>query len=301
MPKKPARTFREAMQAQKCAITAELTLKRESVADDVLRQAELLGPWVDGIQVSDSPWAWTQMSAVAAAALLLEAGVDPVPIVTCRDRNRIALSSDLLGLHALGVRSMLLIRGHRLSKEHPLQAKAVLDLKGRELIALARTLEEDRIGGAGGKLFIGTGGKAFIPKPSWTGDSLKARAAAGAEFLQTQLCFNPALLRKYLQALVERKLTWSYQVVVSLAALPSAVTARWLKQHLADSKIPEDIFRRLQSAKDQEQEGVDICAELMRTISAIPGVSGINLMTTGNPEALVAAIKASGLRDKAQL
>ena len=103
------KTFREAVQGEQFSIAAELTVKRESTADDVRRQAEVLGNFVDGIQVTDNPYAWVQMSALSAAGILIDHGVDPVPILTCRDRNRIALESDLLGLQALGVTSLMLI------------------------------------------------------------------------------------------------------------------------------------------------------------------------------------------------
>ena len=108
MSREPEKTFRSAVQSKSLAITAELSLKRETTATDIQAQSQSLAPWVDGIQVSDNPWAWTQMSAIAASSLLLAEGVDPIPILTCRDRNRIALTGDLLGLRALGVRSIML-------------------------------------------------------------------------------------------------------------------------------------------------------------------------------------------------
>ncbi len=107
------RTFREAVQGEKFTLTAELTLTRTSTGDEVRRQADVLARYVDAIQVTDNPYAWVQMSAVSAAAILLGHGIDPVPILTCRDRNRIGLHSDLLGLRALGVESVLLMRGRR--------------------------------------------------------------------------------------------------------------------------------------------------------------------------------------------
>ena len=236
------------------------------------------------------------MSSVAACGLLLRQGIDPIPIITCRDRNRIALHSDLLGLRALGVTSMVLIRGHRVPKKHPVQAQTVFDLSGRELIAMAHEMNEDDSGLPGDKLFIGTGARAFRANAGWRADSLVARAAAGAEFMQTQLCFNIDLLRAYMARLVDLKLTWNYSVMVSLTPLPSAVTALWLKDRLRDTKIPKAVIERLEKAADPEQEGIRICAELMREIREIPGISGVHLMTTGNPETIPAAIELSGLR-----
>ena len=282
------KTFREAVQSEQFSISAELTVTRESTADDIRRQADVLGNYVDGIQVSDNPYAWVQMSALSAAGILIDHGVDPVPILTCRDRNRIALQSDLLGLQAQGVTSLMLMRGHRVPKNHSVPASTVFDLTGRELISLAASVNET--------FFIGTGVRAFRPGPRWRAESLVSRAESGAQFVQTQLCFNMDILRQFMKRFVAAKLARSYSVMVSLSPLPSAETARWVKANMSDSRIPADIIQRLEDAKNPEDEGIAICAELMREISEIPGVSGVNLMTTGDPEAIPAAIRASGLR-----
>jgi methylenetetrahydrofolate reductase (NADPH) len=282
------KTFREAVQREQFSISAELTVKRASTADDIRRQADVLGNFVDGIQVTDNPYAWVQMSALSAAGILIDHGVDAVPIMTCRDRNRIALQSDLLGLHALGVTSLMLMRGPRVPKNHSVPASTVFDLSGRELIALASSLDD--------KFFIGTAARAFRPKRGWRAETLAVKAAAGARFLQTQLCFNMDILRCYMERFIAANLARSYSVMASLSPLPSAKTARWVKKNMSDSRIPDAIIQRLEDAKNPEQEGIAICAELMQEISGITGVSGVNLMTTGDPEAIPAAIRASGLR-----
>ena len=282
------KTFREAVQGEQFSISAELTVTRESTADDVRRQADVLGNYVDGIQVSDNPYAWVQMSALSAAGILIDYGVDAVPILTCRDRNRIALQSDLLGLQAQGVTSLMLMRGHRVPKNHSVPASTVFDLTGRELISLAASVNET--------FFIGTGVRAFRPGPRWRAESLVSRAESGAQFVQTQLCFNMDILRQFMKRFVAAKLARSYSVMVSLSPLPSAETARWVKANMSDSRIPADVIQRLEDAKNPEDEGIAICAELMREISEIPGVSGVNLMTTGDTGTIPAAIKASGLR-----
>jgi methylenetetrahydrofolate reductase (NADPH) len=290
------KTFREAVQGERFTLTADLTLTRSTTADDVRRQADLLGRHVDAIQVTDNPYAWVQMSALSAAAILRAHGIDPVPALTCRDRNRIALESDLLGFRVLGVTSLVLTRGHRIPKKHPVQARTVFDTTGRELIALAAALGDEDSAPPAESFFIGTGARAFRPNADWQGESLGARAAAGARFLQTQLCFNLGILKAYMQAMVDQKLTWRYSVIVSLAVLPSAATAQWVKEHLSDSRIPKSLIRRLEAAPDPAREGIAICAEKMRQVAEIPGVSGIHLMTTGDAAGITAAIEASGLR-----
>jgi methylenetetrahydrofolate reductase (NADPH) len=236
------------------------------------------------------------MSSLSAAAILINQGVDPIPILTCRDRNRIALQSDLLGLRALGVTSLVLMRGYQVPKRHSLPGSMVFELSGRELIELAAGMGEGNPPIPGEGFFIGAAANAFRPKRNWQAESLRAKAAAGARFLQTQLCFNLDMLRHYMKRLVEAELTRDYSVMVSLAPLPSAVTATWLKNRMKEARIPAELIQRLEDAKDPEREGIEICAEMMREISEIPGISGINLMTMGNAEAISATIEASGLR-----
>jgi methylenetetrahydrofolate reductase (NADPH) len=290
------KTFREAVQSESFTISAELSLQHQSRGDDVRRQADLLGPLVDGIQVNDNPPAWMHMSALSAASILLQSGVDPVPILTCRDRNRVALYSDLLGARALGITSLLLTRGRRVIKKHKLHGSTVFDISGRELIAMANELNEEEGARPGEAFFIGTGAKVFHPKPEWRAESLSVRANTGARFLQTQLCFNMKTLRAWMKRLIDLKKTWDYSVIVSLTPLPSADTARWLKEQYSDSKIPKSVIERLEAASDPRAEGIEICASLMNEVKEIPGVSGVHSMTTGEPELLAAAIRASGLR-----
>lgn len=289
-------TFQQAVQGEGFAVSAELALQHDSSSADVASQADLYRDLVDGVQVADNPLAWVGMSTVAASSLLLQNGVDPVPILTCRDRNRIGLQSDLLGLRALGVSSVILTRGRRVGKKHALHASTVFDLTGRELIAMASGLNEDESLAASSPLFIGTGAKAYRANPGWAAESLNTRAEAGAQFLQTQICYNLDLLRHWMERLVEAQVTWQYAVVVSLVVLPSAKTARWVKDNMPDSKIPDDLIARLDQAEDPAREGIALCAETMRQIAEVPGISGVNLMSVGEPELTVAAIEASGLR-----
>ncbi len=288
--------FREVVQSGQFSISTELTLKKESTVGDINRQVDALGGMVDGIQVADNPWSWTQMSAISAASLLLRSGVDPITTLSCRDKNRIALHSELVGLRAMGVTSLLLMRGRGIPNDHPLQAEAVFDTSGQELVEMANDLNADPGIDRDEMFFIGTTARVFRPGENWKSKMLKVRSKSGAQFLQTQLCFNPNIIRRYIEALVREKLTWKYSVIVSLAVLPSVETVIWLMKNLPDAKIPVNLAKRIESAADPALEGIKICSELMQEISEIPGISGVNLMTMGDPESIVKAIKASGLR-----
>jgi len=286
------KTFRNALQGTGFPVTAELFLGRRSTVEEALQQASLLAGHVDAIQVADNPNSWVQISPLALSGLLLRQGIDPIPRLSCRDRNRIALQSDLLGLRAMGVTSLVLVKGSPPPEGNDLNAKPVFDLNCPELIAMAQLMNEEDWPDAGHEFVIGTGATVFGPEPGWKADYLLARAKAGARFLQTQPCFNLVLLRRYLQGLVQAKVTWQYSVIVTLAPLPSAKMARWLAENQQGALIPDVLVERLENSADPEREGIEICAGLMREIVDIPGVSGINLLTLGRPEAVVAAIQA---------
>jgi len=282
------RTFRDAVDSNEFTLTAELNLARRVDAQTLLKQVEMLGPLVDAIQTTDNPYSQVQISSLAAASLILGGGFDAIAQFTCRDRNRTALASDLLGAKALGVKSVLVLRGD--GYKNPKDTKAVFDLDAKELIAKARSLS-----GADG-FYIGGVATVFKPVAGWQPDELNAKAEAGAQFIQTQLCFDTNVLRRYMEHLVSAKLTWRTHIVIGVATLPSAEAARWLQRNLRGALMPDTLVERMEQAQDPEAEGVRICAELLEEFTEIPGVSGANIMTLGSVETIPAAISASGLR-----
>ena len=290
------KTFREAIQNRDFVLTAQLNLARESDSTAVLEQAAILGREVDALQVPDNPDARVQMTPLAVSSILLRNGIDPIAHLGCRDRNRLALESELLSLGATGVTSLFLLRGDDLPAGHRPKVKQVFEIGGRKLIEAARALADDPSVPAVPDFCIGTPAMVFNPKAQWQPSSLLAKVEAGARFIQTQLCFDTAALRRYMTHLVEAQLTWRCAIIVSVATLPSAVSARWLRKNLRGSMVPMKVVRRLEQARDPEHEGVAICAELLQELVEIPGVSGANLLTPGDPETVTAAIRASGLR-----
>lgn len=289
------RTLREAISRRPFVVTADLALDRSTDSASVRRQARLLGPNVDALQVPDSHDGRLQMSGTAAAALLLAEGVDPVVHLTGRDRNRIALENELLGLGALGVTSVLVTRGEELPSAYRPPTRMVLELSGEDLVTTARQLGDDEsVPGVAGFL-IGTPATVFTPKKGWQPKSLQARVEAGAGFVQTQICFNMKALRRYMTHLVDARLTWRCAVIASLAVLPDAEAARLLKQNLQGAVMAEKVVQRLASARDPEQEGIALAVEKIRQLREIPGISGVSLMTPGRPELIVETIRAARL------
>jgi 5,10-methylenetetrahydrofolate reductase len=293
------KTLARAMASQAFTMTAEMSLRGHMPVSEIVQQAKLLAPFVDGVQVADNPKQRGQMSPLALAALLLREGIDPVTRLNCRDRNRQALQSDLVGLKALGVSSLILSRGKKLRNPGKLPGHPVYDINCLDLISMASEISEEQVSGSGQEFMIGTSAKVSSPKPGWKAALLKTRAKAGARFLQTRPCFSVPLVRRYMQRLVDLRMTWDLAVIVTLAPLPGLELASWQLENSRGSIVPEAIVSELAQATDPEQTGIEICARQMQEVAAIPGVTGINLLTLGNPSAVVAAIEASGLRAEA--
>lgn len=293
------KTLAQALASKTFSVTAEIPLRGQSPVSEILQRAKELAPYVDGIQVAENPQQQGQMSAVALAALLLKEGIDPITRLNCRDRNRLALQHDLVGLKAMGVSSLILNRGNQLQNSGVLAGKPVFDINCQELIAMASEVSEEQLRASTREFMVGTGASVFSPKPDWKAELLKTRAKAGARFLQTQPCFSVPMLRRYMQRLVDLRLTWNFAVIVTLAPLPGMEFARWQLENSRGTLVPKIIANELAAATDPEKTGVEICARQMQEISTIPGVSGINLLTLGNPAAVAAAIEASGLRTAA--
>lgn len=278
-------------------------MARGQNAHDLLDEARLLAKSVDAIQIPDSAFARPHISSIAAAALLIREGIDPVIHMNCRDRNRIAIQSDLLGAQALGVANVLLMRGSNLPADHLPPTSNVYDLSAIDFIRTAAAIRDDEAL-AGGKLpdapelHIGAVATAFRPIEKWEPEKLLAKANAGAQFIQLQICMNVNAIRDYVARLVAAKLTWRFQVLAGVAVFPSAEAARELKKYRPDAAIPREIYDRLEQAEDPRQEGIDIAAEVLAELRKIPGVAGANLMTSGEPQSILDAIEASGVRSE---
>jgi len=289
------RRFQEAIRNRPFTVTADLALDRTTDAANIRRQARLLGPLVDAIQVPDAHDGRLQMAGLAAASILLGESVDPVVHLTGRDRNRIALENDMLGLGALGVTSLLLTRGEELPSDYKPPTRQVLELSGEDLVTTAALLGDDESIPAAPEFCIGTAATVFTPKAAWQPKSLLARVDAGVGFIQTQICFNMKALGRYMTHLVESRLTWRCAVIVSLAVLPDAASARVLRHHLQGTVMPAKIVQRIAQAADPEQEGVRLAVEKIQRLREIPGVSGVSLSSPGPPDLIVETIRAAGL------
>ncbi len=292
---RPMKTFREAISKQNFVITAECFLKPETDAKSIRHQADLLRDHVDAVLLTDNQFGALHMSTIAAARLMLENGVDPIVQLSCRNRNRISLLADLLGAAALGVTSLLLVRGNRIPKDVTPRPQPVLDINATELISTAASLQSDERLHSIPDLFIGGATAPHEPKADWIPRKLIAKADAGARFLLTYTCMDIDMLRRFMKRLVATQMTRRMTVVVSTAIFTSAEDAKWLRDNRPNVMIPDSIIHRLENASDPGKEGLDICAEQLAQLARMPGVSGANIMATTDLAMIPQAIEAADL------
>ncbi|MEM8684095.1 MAG: methylenetetrahydrofolate reductase [Pseudomonadota bacterium] len=283
------KTFKDSLDQKDFVVTGQLRLHENDSADDVIRQAEILADGVDAVSITDLPYGVLHMSGLAAASLLLPRGIDPVVQLSSRDRNRLALKSELLGAAAIGVTSLLLQRGDQLPDGVLPTSKQVFDTGAKRFLGIAGQLNRYRKSTGVGELNLGTMATVFLPEDDWVPKELMAKVNAGARFIQTQICLDPILLQRYTNFLVSSRITRQCRVIVSIPVLSSAENARWLFENLRGSVVPESIVRRFESASDEAAFGIELAAEMIEALRNIPGICGVNLSTTGRPEGIVEA------------
>jgi methylenetetrahydrofolate reductase (NADPH) len=292
------RSFADRLQAGRFVMTAEVAPPVSCDAQDLLRKASPLRGLTDAVNVTDGAGARAHMSALAAATILLGAGIEPILQITCRDKNRIALQSELMGAAALGLRNILLLTGDDPKAGDQPDTKPVFDIDSKTLLATARRLRDEGKLPTGSDVagkaafFLGAADMPLDPPAGWQPTALRDKIAAGAQFVQTQFCMDAAIVRRYVGALAQAGLTRQLAVLIGVNPLRSAKSARWMKSHLFGTIISDAIIARMEKAADPAREGVRICVELIEELATIPGVAGVHIMAPGNDAAIPEVIAA---------
>jgi methylenetetrahydrofolate reductase (NADPH) len=285
------------LRAGEFAVTSEITPALSADPQALLEKALPMRGLADAVNVTDGASARAHLDPLTAAGILAANGIEPVLQLTCRDRNRIALQSMLVGAAALGVRNFLALKGDDPRAGDQPDAKPVFDLDSNALLVTARSIRDlgqlphGRVVGGKAEFFLGAADAPIDPPPGWRPDSLLAKLASGAQFVQTQFCMDLGVVRRYLARLSEHGIPQRLHILIGLAPLASARSARWIRTHLFGSIIPDALIDRLEAATDQKREGHRICLELMQELRDIPGVAGAHLMAPLNEAASTAVIE----------
>ena len=292
-----ASSLRDKLQSGAFVMTAEVTPPLSSDPAELLEKALPLQGYADAVNVTDGASARAHLDAMVSAFFLKQNGIEPILQVTCRDRNRIALQSELVGAAALGLPNVMILTGDDPKQGDQPDAKPVFDLDSTALIATAAHIRDKgelphgrKVGGHP-DYFIGSADAPIDPPDGWEPKSLLKKVNAGASFAQTQFCMDVEVVRRYLQRLADHGLAGKLHYLVGVAPLASAKSARWMKEKLFGVVIPDWIVDRMERASDPKAEGQAICVEILNQLKEIPGVSGAHIMAPLNEAAIPGVIE----------
>jgi methylenetetrahydrofolate reductase (NADPH) len=297
--RRAASELQSRLRAGEFVVTAEITPPVSTDPAEFLKRALPLKGLATAVNVTDGAGAKVHLSSLAAAHFLVQSGIEPIFQMTCRDRNRLALQGDLLGAAALGIHNILILGGDDPKAGDQPEAKAVHDLDSKGLLAMAQSMRSTHKLPPGteiqGKLdlVLGVADIPTDPAPDWKPAGLQAKAAAGADFVQTQFCMDIEVVKRYSSRLRENGVR--LPILIGIAPIPSAKSARWMREKLFGTRIPDAIVERLEKAQDAKAEGLKICVELLQQLAEIPGVGGAHVMAPMNFAAIPLAIEQSGV------
>jgi methylenetetrahydrofolate reductase (NADPH) len=280
-------------------VTAELSPPDSSDPEEVFEKARIFHGCVDAINATDGSGANCHMSSVAVCAILRRANYSAVMQVSCRDRNRIAIQGDVLGAAAIGVASILCLTGDGVQVgDHP-QAKPVFDLESITLLSMLRRMRDESHFQSGRKItkpprvFLGAAANPFVPPLDFRPIRLAKKIEAGAQFIQTQYCFDVERLKQFMSKVRDMGLHERVFILVGVGPLASARAAEWIRQNVPGVHIPDTIIDRLAGSENQKREGKRICIELIQQVREIEGVSGIHVMAYRQEDAVAEVIQDS--------
>jgi methylenetetrahydrofolate reductase (NADPH) len=283
------------------AVTSELGPPKGTSADFVRRHAEILKGHVDAANITDNQTAVVRMSSVAACAIVKQTGLDPVMQMTCRDRNRIAIQSEILGAVALDIGNLLCLSGdHQKFGNHP-EAKNVHDIDSMQLIQMAKKMRDedqflsgDKVSG-GVPLFIGAAANPFGDPFEFRPVRLVKKVRAGADLIQTQGVFDIKRFVVYMKMVCDRGLHEQTYILAGIIPMKSAGMARYMRDYVAGLTVPNELVKRMEDADDAKAEGVEIALELVEQLREIEGVAGIHIMAVAWEAIVPEIVERAGL------
>jgi methylenetetrahydrofolate reductase (NADPH) len=305
----PATEFRSGSRLERVlrsggfAVTAELNPPDSANPQEVYDAAVVLSEVCDAINATDASGAHCHMSSVAICALLTRSGYEPVMQASCRDRNRIALQGDILGGAAMGVRNLLCLTGDDVTAGDQPQAKRVFDMDSIQLLNTVKIMRDRGMFLSGRKitappqLFLGAAANPFVQPYEWRPLRLAKKIEAGAEFIQTQYCFDLPHLRSYMQRVRDLGLHEKAYILVGVGPLRSERAAEFMRSQLPGVVIPDEIVERMRKTPKEKKrlEGKRICVEIIQQVREIEGVAGVHVMAYRQEELVAEIIQEAGL------
>jgi methylenetetrahydrofolate reductase (NADPH) len=266
------------------AFTGELGPPRGANAEVVRKKAGHLKGIVDAVNITDNQTGVVRMASWAACLLAIQEGLEPNFQMVCRDRNRLAMQSDILGAYTHGIRNMLCLSGdHQQFGDHPM-SKGVYDIDSIQLISTVKKMRDEGkfINGEQidepPKIFIGAAANPFAEPFEWRVHRLAKKISAGVDFIQTQCIYDMKRFREWMRQADELGLTEKAYILAGITPLKSGGMARYMAKNVSGIIIPDEIIDRMVKAKKPADEGIQLCVEQIQELREIKGVRGIHLM-----------------------
>ena len=283
------------------AVTAEVGPPKGTSARVVERKGETLKSYTDALNITDNQTAIVRMSSLAGCVLLKRLGVDPVMQMVCRDRNRIAIQSDVLGAVALGIGNFLCLSGdHQRFGNHP-TAKNVFDLDSIQLIQTLKMLRDEHKFLCGEEvsgevpLYIGAAENPYADPFEFRVVRLAKKIRAGVDFIQTQAIYDVPKFARWMEMVVDRGLDEQAHILAGVIPIRSTGMARYMRDYVAGVSVPDEIVTRMEDARDAKGEGINIVLEIIEQLKEIPGVHGIHIMAVGWEDSVPLIVEKAGL------
>lgn len=293
--------FEQVLREGHFAVSAELSPPDCADAEEVYARARVFDGYVDAMNATDGSGANCHMSSVGVCSLLTRLGYATIMQISCRDRNRLAIQGDVLGAAAMGVANVLCLTGDGVQAGDQPEAKPVFDLDCMSLLSTVRQMRDESSLLSGRRLttpprvFLGAAANPFAPPLDYRPIRLAKKIEAGAQFVQTQYCFDIERFKVYMDRVCDLGLDKRCFILVGVGPLASARAATWIRDNVPGVHIPDEIIRRLKDAQRPKQEGKRICMEMIQQVKDVRGVSGVHVMAYRQEEAVAEIIDASGV------
>lgn len=283
-------------------VTAEIGPPKGSDAKKIRDKAELVRRSANAFNITDNQTAVVRMSSLAGCVILLQMDLEPIMQMTCRDRNRIGLQSDVLGAAALGIRNILCLTGdHQSFGNHP-AAKGVFDVDSIQLLQIIKNMRDAGVFQSGDPLlaerpsvFLGAAANPYADPFEIQVDRLRKKIDAGAEFIQTQSVYNVEKFARWMDDVQSQGLDKKVHILAGITPLKSVRMAERMKFHVPGTDVPDVVYQRMKNASDPAKEGYTIALETIRELKILPGIHGIHITALFWEEIIPALVKDAGL------
>ena len=288
-------------------VTSELGPPRGASREAVEKKAEILKGSADAFNITDCQTAMVRLSSIASGVILINMGMEPVIQMTCRDRNRIAIQSDILGAAALGMKNLLCLTGdHQCFGDHP-DAKGVFDIDSIQLLDIVRQMRDEKRFQSGEelkvepRLFLGAAANPFADPFKFRAIRLAKKIAAGTDFIQTQIIYNIKKFEEWMSIVRDMGLHKKVFILAGVTPIRSLGMAKYMKNNVPGMDVPDEIIKRLEGAEKKKVEGINICLDIIERLRKIEGVAGIHIMAIEWEEIVPEIVERAGLLPRPNL